>query len=68
VTTENEDRFREAIIVAIVAIEEKRYYTAIQILNNALDGTGFNDGRETARIIARLYRQLRELNNRYGIA
>lgn len=50
------DRLREAIIVALAALRHGHPTEALHVLAGALDATGLDDGRETARIIAHLYR------------
>lgn len=52
------DRLREACIVAVAALRSGRPTAARVVLEGALDGTTLDDGRESARIIARQYRQL----------
>lgn len=52
------DRLREAVIVALAALKNGHPTEARTVLASALDGTGLDDGRESARIIARQYRQL----------
>lgn len=44
--------------MALAALRSGRPGAARSVLEQALDGTGLDDGRESARIIAKQYRQL----------